>query len=557
MSSFESWQSPLAGRYASKEMSLLFSNATRFSTWRELWLNLAIAEKELGLPIPDQAIAEMRDNLKLNEEQMKAAAEEEKKRRHDVMAHVHVFGTVCPTAAPFVQEDLGFRGVKGTTGTQASFLQLFDGDHDKVEALDERVTQLFDFPYAMPVTGQTYSRKVDIDVLSPLASFAASATKMATDIRLLCHLKEIEEPFEKDQIGSSAMAYKRNPMRSERVCSLARWLGNILHNAHETAGVQWMERTLDDSANRRLTIPEAFLTADVLLTLLQNISEGLVVYPAIIARRIAGELPFMATENIIMAMVRAGGDRQICHEKIRVLSHQAASVVKEQGGENDLIDRVRKDEYFGPIHAKLDSLLDPRSFTGRAEQQVDSFLQKWVEPALQPYREGFKDAKQADLAVCASWEPSSMYRNQTWQCVLRSEFRSNTAAVRKVQSHFNSSTGHTLALLAPTPRLTTPRTDAEPGARTETMYSQRTKLGHVHASAYFHFESSPPCFALWGFCTPRNFDRGRQYLSGSGLLSRCRQACKFLHVKRNSLYDPGASLGEIINQALTHIEDSL
>ncbi|PWN44796.1 Adenylosuccinate lyase [Ceraceosorus guamensis] len=463
-------------------MSLLFSNATRFSTWRELWLNLAIAEKELGLPIPDQAIAEMRDNLKLNEEQMKAAAEEEKKRRHDVMAHVHVFGTVCPTAAPFVhlgatscyvtdnadliflrrgldillpklalviqrlstfaekykslptlgfthmqpaqlttvgkratlwiqellwdlrnitraREDLGFRGVKGTTGTQASFLQLFDGDHDKVEALDERVTQLFDFPYAMPVTGQTYSRKVDIDVLSPLASFAASATKMATDIRLLCHLKEIEEPFEKDQIGSSAMAYKRNPMRSERVCSLARWLGNILHNAHETAGVQWMERTLDDSANRRLTIPEAFLTADVLLTLLQNISEGLVVYPAIIARRIAGELPFMATENIIMAMVRAGGDRQICHEKIRVLSHQAASVVKEQGGENDLIDRVRKDEYFAPIHAKLDSLLDPRSFTGRAEQQVDSFLQKWVEPALQPYREGFKNAKQADLAV--------------------------------------------------------------------------------------------------------------------------------------------------------------
>ena len=455
---------------------------TRFGTWRQLWLNLAIAEKELGLDIPDEAIEQMRNNLTLNEEQMRLAAEEEKKRRHDVMAHVHVFGLVAPKAAGFIhlgatscyvtdnadliflrkgldlllpklalviqrlaafaekykdlptlgfthmqpaqlttvgkrctlwiqellwdlrnikraRDDLGFRGVKGTTGTQASFLQLFDGDHDKVEALDERVTELFEFPYAMPVTGQTYSRKVDIDVLNSLASFSASALKMATDIRLLCHLKEIEEPFEKDQIGSSAMAYKRNPMRSERVCGLARWLGNTVSSARETAGAQWMERTLDDSANRRLSIPEAFLTADVILTLLQNISEGLVVYPAIIARRIAGELPFMATENVIMAMVRAGGDRQECHERIRVLSHQAARVVKEEGGENDLIERIRGDNYFSPIAARLDELLDPKSFVGRAPQQVDSFLAKWVKPALEPYLETINKAERAELSV--------------------------------------------------------------------------------------------------------------------------------------------------------------
>ena len=424
----------------------------------------------------------MRAHLTLDEHQMQLAAEEEKRRRHDVMAHVHVFGTVAPAAAPFIhlgatscyvtdnadliflrrgldlllpklalviqrladfahryrdlptlgfthmqpaqlttvgkratlwiqellwdlrnmtraRDDLGFRGVKGTTGTQASFLQLFDGDHDKVEALDDRVTSLFNFPYAMPVTGQTYSRKIDIDVLSTLASFSASALKMATDIRLLCHLKEVEEPFEKDQIGSSAMAYKRNPMRSERVCALARWLGNSLNNARETAGGQWMERTLDDSANRRLSLPESFLTADVILTVLQNISEGLVVYPAIIKRHIDAELPFMATENIIMAMVRAGGDRQECHEHIRVLSHQAGRVVKEEGGENDLIERIRNEPYFAPIVPRLAELLDPSSFIGRAPQQVDSFLSKWVQPALAPYAEALKSSSRAELSV--------------------------------------------------------------------------------------------------------------------------------------------------------------
>ncbi|KGB76488.1 adenylosuccinate lyase [Cryptococcus deuterogattii 99/473] len=478
----DSYQTPLSSRYASKEMSKLFSSGARFGTWRKLWLNLAIAEKELGLAISDAAIEQMKANLELDEAQMKVAAEEEKKRRHDVMAHVHTFGTVAPEAAGIIhlgatscyvtdnadliflrdgldillpklatvisrlanfakqyrdlptlgfthfqpaqlttvgkratlwiqellwdlrnlqraRNDLGFRGVKGTTGTQASFLALFDGDHSKVEALDKRVTELFGFPYAYPVTGQTYSRKIDADVLGPLSSFGATVHKIATDIRLLANLKEIEEPFEKDQIGSSAMAYKRNPMRCERACSLARHLMAIYQNTLMTSSVQWLERTLDDSANRRVTIPEAFLTADILLTTLQNISEGLVVYPRVIGRRISQELPFMATENIIMAIVKAGGDRQECHEKIRVLSHQAGAVVKEEGGENDLIDRVKKDEYFKPIWGQLDALLDPRTFVGRAPEQVDGFLKEWVEPALKPYEEALKNVKTAELSV--------------------------------------------------------------------------------------------------------------------------------------------------------------
>nr|ODN80292.1 adenylosuccinate lyase [Cryptococcus depauperatus CBS 7841] len=445
----DNYQTPLSSRYASKEMSKLFSSGTRFGTWRKLWLNLAIAEKELGLAISDAAIEQMKANLELDEDQMKVAAEEEKKRRHDVMAHVHTFGTVAPEAAGIIhlgatscfvtdnadliflrdgldillpklavvisrlstfakqyrdlptlgfthfqpaqlttvgkrttlwiqellwdlrnleraRNDLGFRGVKGTTGTQGSFLALFDGDHAKVEALDRRVTELFGFPYAYPVTGQTYSRKIDADVLGPLSSFGATVHKIATDIRLLANLKEIEEPFEKDQIGSSAMAYK------------------VLFKAR---------------ANRRVTIPEAFLTADILLTTLQNISEGLVVYPRVIARRISQELPFMATENIIMAIVKAGGDRQECHEKIRVLSHQAGSVVKEEGGENDLIERVKKDTYFQPIWDQLGALLDPRTFVGRAPEQVDTFLEEWVSPALKPYQESLQNVKTAELSV--------------------------------------------------------------------------------------------------------------------------------------------------------------
>ncbi|KFO61306.1 Adenylosuccinate lyase, partial [Corvus brachyrhynchos] len=284
------------------------------------------------------------------------------------------------------RDDLRFRGVKGTTGTQASFLQLFEGDHSKVEELDRLVTAKAGFKRAYMVTGQTYSRKVDIGVLAVLASLGASIHKICTDIRLLANLKEIEEPFEKDQIGSSAMPYKRNPMRSERCCSLARHLMTLVMDPLQTAAVQWFERTLDDSANRRVCLAEAFLTADIILSTLQNVSEGLVVYPKVIERRIRQELPFMATENIIMAMVKAGGNRQDCHEKIRVLSQQAAAVVKQEGGDNDFIARVRADPYFSPIHKQLESLLDPSSFTGRAPQQVAKFLKEEVRPALIPYQ---------------------------------------------------------------------------------------------------------------------------------------------------------------------------
>ncbi|KAG8734720.1 adenylosuccinase ade13 [Ceratobasidium sp. 428] len=478
----DSYQTPLSSRYASKEMSHLFSSSMRFHTWRKLWLNLAVAEKELGLPIPDDAITQMKDNLYLDEKQFEVAAAEEKKRRHDVMAHVHTFGTVAPAAAPIIhlgatscyvtdnadlillregcdlllarlvvvidrlanfskeyrslptlgfthfqpaqlttvgkratlwiqellwdlrnitraRDDLGFRGVKGTTGTQASFLALFDGDHQKVVALDKRVTELLNFPFAYPVTSQTYSRKIDIDILQPLASFGATATKIATDLRLLANLKEIEEPFEKDQIGSSAMAYKRNPMRCERICSLARHLMVLPSNALMTSAGQWFERTLDDSANRRVSIPEAFLTADIVLSTLQNVLEGLVVYPKVIARRISQELPFMATENIIMAIVKAGGDRQVAHEQIRVLSHQAARVVKEEGGENDLIARIRAEPFFGPIVPQLETLLDPSTFVGRAPEQVDDFLAEWVTPALERWQGAIKGAQKVELSV--------------------------------------------------------------------------------------------------------------------------------------------------------------
>ncbi|TPX30215.1 adenylosuccinate lyase [Synchytrium microbalum] len=478
----DKYASPLTSRYASAEMSYNFSDNKKFSTWRQLWLYLATAEKELGLTdITDEALTQMKANIHNIDYAM--AAIEEKRRRHDVMAHVHTFGVAAPAAARIIhlgatscyvgdnadlicirdgfdilipklasaiqslagfcktyrdlptlgfthfqpaqlttvgkraslwvqelvidlrnmqraRDDLRFRGVKGTTGTQASFMALFDGDHEKIEALDKRVTEMAGFPSAFIVTGQTYSRKVDLDALASLASFGATAHKMATDLRLLQNLKEIEEPFEKDQIGSSAMAYKRNPMRCERICSLARHLMVLIGNAQQTAALQWLERTLDDSANRRITIPEAFLTADIILTLIQNVSEGLVVYPKVIGRRISQELPFMATENIIMAMVKAGGDRQVCHEEIRVLSHQAGRTVKEEGGENDLIERVRKTEYFKPIWAQLDSLLDPTTFVGRAPQQVDRFLAEEVTPALAPYKAMLeKGVKQEEVNV--------------------------------------------------------------------------------------------------------------------------------------------------------------
>lgn len=275
--------------------------------------------------------------------------------------------------------------MKGTTGTQASFLAIFNGDHDKVEELDELVTQFAGFEYAYPITSQTYSRKVDADVIYAMSSFGATCQRIGGDIRHLASTKEMEEPFEKDQIGSSAMAYKRNPMRSERMCSLGRHLANLCKDTLDTYSQQWFERTLDDSAIRRIDIPHAFLTTDVLLRILDNVAGGLVVYPAVIARRVREELPFMATENFIMRMVALGASRQDTHEAIRVLSHQASAVVKQEGKDNDLIERIKKDRFFEPIHNEIDSLIDPRSFVGRAPEQTVKFVEKEVKLALEPW----------------------------------------------------------------------------------------------------------------------------------------------------------------------------
>jgi len=462
------YQSPLSSRYTSPEMNFNFSDQKKFSTWRKLWLYLAQAEKELGLPITDAQLAEM--SAHLEDIDFSAAAEHERRVRHDVMAHVHTFAAACPLAAPIlhwgatscfvgdntdllvVRDGLGillprlgrclqrlaafaekhadlptlgfthmqpaqlttvgkraclwlqdllsdeaclrqlrdtlrFRGVKGTTGTQASFLQLFDGDHDKVRQLDRRVTELAGFASCYTVCGQTYPRKLDVQIVQGLASLGASAHKMCTDIRLLASMKELEEPFEKSQIGSSAMPYKRNPMRSERCCALARHLMALPANALTTASTQWMERTLDDSANRRITLSEAFLAADGVLLTLQNISEGLVVYPRVIQRHLQQELPFMASENVIMAMVKAGADRQECHEQLRVLSQAAGDRVKQEGADNDLMARVRAAAYFAPVHEQLDTLLEPSSFTGRAAQQVAEFLEEEVTPVIARYRD--------------------------------------------------------------------------------------------------------------------------------------------------------------------------
>jgi adenylosuccinate lyase len=286
-----------------------------------------------------------------------------------------------------VRDGMRFRGVKGTTGTQASFLALFDGDHDKVRRLDERLTERMGFERSWSVTGQTYTRKADFTVLAALAGLCQSASKMATDLRLLSHLKELEEPFEKEQIGSSAMAYKRNPMRSERVCALCRFVQSLLMNPAETASSQWLERTLDDSANRRLAISQAFLATDAVLQLLLNISGGLVVYPKVIERRLASELPFMATEIILMEAVRRGGDRQTLHESIRTHSMAAGARVKVDGLENDLLERLRQDEAFAQVRDDLDELCDPKRFLGRAPEQVDEFLSAEVEPLLAGHEE--------------------------------------------------------------------------------------------------------------------------------------------------------------------------
>lgn len=455
------YQNPLIERYASAEMAALWSPQRKFQTWRRLWIALAEAQQELGLPISDDQIAE----LKAHEHSInfEAAAEYERKLRHDVMAHVHAYGDQCPLArgiihwgatscfvtdntdlilmrdalrivlarlaaaiaplADFARQHrdlpclafthfqpaqpttvgkratlwlydlvldyeanqrqlqlLKARSTKGTTGTQASFLQLFGGDHAKVRQLEQLVAQKIGFDDVYAVTGQTYPRKVDSQLLHALAGVGESAQKMATDIRLLAHRKEVEEPFESTQIGSSAMAYKRNPMRSERICALSRYLICEAQNASQTAAQQWLERTLDDSANRRLAIPQSFLAVDAILILLHNVANGLVVYPKVIERNFEQELPFMATESILMAAVEAGGDRQTLHELIRQHSQAAAAEVKLHGRANDLLDRIRND----PAFAKLDfeALLDPHRFVGRAPQQVDEFLEEVVAPLL-------------------------------------------------------------------------------------------------------------------------------------------------------------------------------
>ncbi|XP_033761443.1 adenylosuccinate lyase-like [Pecten maximus] len=295
------------------------------------------------------------------------------------------------------RNNLRFRGVKGTTGTQASFLALFKGNHEKVEELDKLVTEKAGFKTNFLICGQTYSRKVDVDCLNTLASLGASVHKICTDIRLLASFKELEEPFEKEQIGSSAMPYKRNPMRSERCCALARHLMCLVQDPLMTASVQWMERTLDDSANRRVCLAEAFLTADIVLSTLQNISEGIVVYPKVIEKRVRQELPFMATEDVIIAMVNAGGNRQECHEQIRVLSQEAGMVVKQEGGENDLVERLKKSAYFAPVRDSLDELLEPKKFIGRAPQQVTRFIQEEVSPSIKIYTDRMNVTSELDL----------------------------------------------------------------------------------------------------------------------------------------------------------------
>jgi len=472
------YRSPLTARYPSEEMSYIFSDRNKFQTWRQLWINLAKGEKELGLAITEGQIAEMEGVL--TDIDWDRAAAEEKSRRHDVMAHVHTFGAAAPSAAPIIHlgatscyvgdntdllvmrdalkvinrklaqcchkmadfatehkdlptlgfthyqpaqlttvgkraclwlqellldlanceyqlESMRFRGVKGTTGTQASFLELFNGDHSKVEKLDELVTEMSGFKSSFIITGQTYTRKVDALIVNALSGIGSTVTKFCTDLRLLANLKEMEEPFGKNQIGSSAMPYKRNPMRSERCCSLARHLIGLVASPAHTAAGQWLERSLDDTANRRIVIAEAFLTADILLNTLENILEGIVVYPAIIAKRISEELPFMATENIMMAMVQEGGDRQVCHEKLRQLSIEAGAKVKVEGLQNDLLERVQADPYFMPVHEKLGDIVNPENFIGRAPQQVEKFISTEVEPAIEKYKEYFTAAP--ELAV--------------------------------------------------------------------------------------------------------------------------------------------------------------
>lgn len=468
------YQTPLAERYASKEMQYIFSPDMKFKTWRKLWIALAETEAELGLPITQEQI----DELKAHQDDInyEDAKKREKEVRHDVMSHVYAYGLQCPKAKGIIHlgatscyvgdntdiiimteglklvrkklvnvinelskfadkykaqptlafthfqpaqpttvgkratlwmnelvmdlEDLDYvlstmklLGCKGTTGTQASFLELFNGDQDKIRQIDKKIAEKMGFDKCVPVSGQTYSRKVDTRVLNILAGIAASAHKFSNDIRLLQHLKEVEEPFEKSQIGSSAMAYKRNPMRSERMASLANYVMADVMNPMLVASTQWFERTLDDSANKRLSVPEGFLAIDGILDLYLNVVDGLVVYPKVIEKHMMAELPFMATENIMMDAVKAGGDRQELHEKIRTLSMEAGKNVKEKGLDNNLLELIAADPAFNLSLDDLKAAMKPERYTGRAKEQVDEFLAEVIQPIL--------DANKEDLGVKA------------------------------------------------------------------------------------------------------------------------------------------------------------
>ena len=394
------YQSPLSERYASKEMQYIFSPDKKFKTWRKLWIALAETEKELGLDITQEQI----DELKAHAEDINydVAKEREKLVRHDVMSH---FQPAQPTTVGkraslwlmdlvYDLEDLDhvianmrLLGSKGTTGTQASFLELFEGNHETIKKIDGMIAKKMGFDKCQPVSGQTYSRKVDSRVINVLSQIAQSAHKFSNDIRLLQHLKEVEEPFEKNQIGSSAMAYKRNPMRSERIASLANYVMSDAMNPALVASTQWFERTLDDSANKRLSVPEGFLAIDGILDLYLNVVDGLVVYPKVIESRLRSELPFMATENIMMDAVKAGGDRQELHEKIRVHSMAAGKVVKEEGKANDLLERIAADPAFGMNMEQLQAIMKPENFVGRAPQQTEEFVNEVINPILEENKE--------------------------------------------------------------------------------------------------------------------------------------------------------------------------
>ncbi len=474
-----SYKNPLEERYSSREMLYNFSPENKFRTWRKLWIALAEIQRDLGLDISEEQIAELK--AKAEEIDFEAAAVYEKKFRHDVMAHVHTYGDAAPSAKgiihlgatsafvgdntdliqlrdglqlirrqmvslmkklsdfalqykdlptlgfthyqpaqlttvgkratlwlqsllldfeelEFFLETLRFRGVKGTTGTAASFLELFEGDYAKVKHLDKELSARFGFTKVFGVSGQTYDRKIDAKVTALLSNIAQSAHKFSNDLRLLQNLKELEEPFEKDQIGSSAMAYKRNPMRSERIGALAKFVMSLSSSSAMVASTQWFERTLDDSANKRLTIPQAFLAVDAILLIWNNIMSGLVVYENRIHKHIMEELPFMATEYVIMEEVKAGGDRQEIHETIRVHSMEASKQVKMEGKANDLMERLQNDSSLKMDKSELGKIMDPVNFIGFAPVQTEEFIRHEVQPVLERYSDLVSDGE-IDLKV--------------------------------------------------------------------------------------------------------------------------------------------------------------